>query len=37
MDKNLTQEFVKKYLELDECDKIQVVQRIYELLLGNND
>ena len=37
MDKNLTQEFVKKYLELDERDKIKVVQRIYELLLGNND
>lgn len=37
MDKNLTQEFVKKYLELDECDKIKVLQRIYELLLNNND
>lgn len=37
MDKNLTQEFVKKYLELDECDKIKVLQRIYELLLSNND
>ena len=37
MDKNLTQEFIKKYLELDECDKIKVVQRIYELLLSNND
>ena len=37
MDKNLTQEFIKKHLELDECDKIKVVQRIYELLLGNND
>lgn len=37
MDKNLTQEFVKKYLELDEYDKIKVLQRIYELLLSNNN
>lgn len=37
MDKNLTQEFVKKYLELDEYDKTKVVQRIYELLLSNKN
>ena len=37
MDKNLIQEFVKKYLKLDECDKIKVVQRIYELLLSSKN
>ena len=37
MDKNFTQNIVKDYLELDECDKIKVLQRIYELLLSNND
>ena len=37
MNKNLTQEFIKKYLKLDKCDKIKVAQRIYELLLSNKN